>query len=105
MIVVIKGISGVDYKLYNENNQVVKTISLKGGCFLNAVSDDDYNELVKQYPSFAQAIDEDFIIVSNDKQINNQKNVDDTLQAVKDKQDKAKKNSKNKGVEISEGVL
>ncbi|ALW15615.1 hypothetical protein [Campylobacter jejuni] len=104
MIVVLKSVSGVDYKLYNENKQVIKTISLKGGCFMNNVDDDDYKELVKQYPSFNQAIEDGFIIISKNKNVNTQKVVDDTLQEVKNKQDKAKKNALNKGVEIVEGV-
>lgn len=104
MIVVLKSVSGVDYHLYNENKQVIKTISLKGGCFMNDVDDDDYKELVKQYPSFNQAIEDGFIIISKNKNVNTQKVVDDTLQEVKNKQDKAKKNSLNKGVEIVEGA-
>lgn len=104
MIVVLKSVSGVDYHLYNENKQVIKTISLKGGCFMNNVDDDDYKELVKQYPSFNQAIEDGFIIISKNKNINTQKVVDDTLQEVKNKQDKAKKNALNKGVEIVEGA-
>ncbi|MBX1020861.1 hypothetical protein I9086_00260 [Campylobacter jejuni] len=104
MIVVLKSVSGVDYKLYNENKQVIKTISLKGGCSMNNVDDDDYKELVKQYPSFNQAIEDGFIIISKNKNVNTQKVVDDTLQEVKNKQDKAKKNALNKGVEIVEGV-
>lgn len=104
MIVVLKSVSGVDYHLYNENKQVIKTISLKGGCFMNNVDDDDYKELVKQYPSFNQAIEDGFIIISKNKNVNTQKVVDDTLQEVKNKQDKAKKNALNKGVEIVEGV-
>ncbi|EFS7927395.1 hypothetical protein HW053_001477 [Campylobacter jejuni] len=104
MIVVLKSVSGVDYHLYNENKQVIKTISLKGGCFMNDVDDDDYKELVKQYPSFNQVIEDGFIIISKSKNVNTQKVVDDTLQEVKNKQDKAKKNALNKGVEIKEGA-
>ncbi|HEG5317651.1 TPA: hypothetical protein SEZ16_001703 [Campylobacter jejuni] len=104
MIVVLKSVSGVDYKLYNENKQVIKTISLKGGCFMNNVDDDDYKKLVKQYPSFNQAIEDGFIIISKNKNVNTQKVVDDTLQEVKNKQDKAKENALNKGVEIVEGA-
>lgn len=104
MIVVLKSVSGVDYHLYNGNKQVIKTISLKGGCFMNNVDDDDYKKLVKQYPSFNQAIEDGFIIISKNKNVNTQKVVDDTLQEVKNKQDKAKENALNKGVEIVEGA-
>lgn len=105
MIIVLKSMAGVDYPL-KKDNALIKTISLKGGCFLNEISDDDYKELTAQYPSFLQMIDEGFAVVSNtrDELKNNQKNVDDTLQNVVNKQDKAKGKAKNSGVDIIEGV-
>lgn len=103
MYIVLKSLAGVDYPLRNENGVVVKTISLKGGCYLNNVNNDDYKELVKQYPSFLQMIEEDFAVVSETPE-NAQKNVDDTLQKVKNKQDKAKNKASNAGVDVKEGV-
>lgn len=106
MIVVIKNIAGIDFNLRHETtNEIVKTISLKGGCFLNEIDDKDYKELIKQYPSFEKSVEEGFIVVSKSKDIKNQVNIDDTLQDIKNKQDKSKeKNLKSNNVEIKEGI-
>ncbi|WP_291952735.1 hypothetical protein [Campylobacter sp.] len=101
MIVVIKNLAGIDFPLRRQGG-VFKTISLKGGCFLNQVDKDDYKELINQYPSFSQMIDEGFVVVSDDNKYN-QRNVDDTLQNVKNKQEKTKNSNSNKTqVSISE---
>lgn len=103
MYIILKSLAGVDYPLRSENGAVVKTISLKGGCYLNNVNNDDYKELVKQYPSFLQMIEEDFAVVSETPE-NTQKNVDDTLQASLDKQSKdIENNQKINKVKITKG--
>ena len=102
MFIVLKSIAGIDYPLI-KSGVAYKTVSLKGGCYLNEVNQDDLNEIRKCHPSFEKAVDEGYIIISETKQ-GNQTNIDKALQDIKDKQDKSKKNAKAKGVEITEGA-
>ena len=67
MIVIIKNIAGCDYPIRDVCGNIEKTISLKGGCFMNEISKDDFDLLCKSYPSFKNAIDEGFIIVNDSK--------------------------------------
>lgn len=97
MIVIIKNVAGCDYPFYDSQGKRLKTISLKGGCFMNEIMQDDYNLLIKEYPSFKEAIDKGYIIVNDtkDKKLES-KAVDDTLQEGLDKQEKSLKDKKIK---------
>lgn len=96
MIIILKSVAGLDYSVGE------KTISLKGGCFMNEIKDDDFNLIVRRYPSFKKAIDEGFIIVNDVKNKGKVQNaVDETLQSALTKQEKAINNNERlNGVKI-----
>lgn len=99
MFVIIKDMAGCNYPLEN------KTITFKGGCFMNEISKDDFNAIVNKYSGFKQAIEDGFIVVSNDKdQKKESKAVDDSLQNIKNKQDvDINRNKKVNNVKLQEG--
>lgn len=105
MIIIIKNIAGCDYPIRDVFGNIEKTISLKGGCFMNEISKDDFDLLCKSYSSFKNAIDEGFIIVNDSKnKAKEQLAVDDTLQASLDKQSKdIENNQKINKVKITKG--
>lgn len=86
MVVCIKGFSGCDYVLDN------KTISLRGGCFLNEISKADFNEICQKYQSFQDTIDSGAIVVSEIQGTIKANDEADKVKAdIKAKQDKAQK--------------
>lgn len=90
MFILIKNINGVDYPLSNG-----KTLSLKGGCFMNEVEKAEFDLLKKEYPSFNKAVDEGFIVVSEAKsKVKENVAVDDTLQNTLNKQEAEQGNNK-----------
>ncbi|WP_299550150.1 hypothetical protein [uncultured Helicobacter sp.] len=99
MFVIIKEMAGCSYHLEN------KTITFKGGCFMNEISKDDFNAIINKYSGFKQAIEDGFIVVSNDKdQKKESKAVDDSLQNIKNKQDMdINRNKKANNVKLQEG--
>ena len=96
MIVILKSFSGCDYALKNG-----RVVSLKGGCYLNEVSSDDFNSLKSEYPNFAEAIDSGYIVAQSNKEIakkSNENNVADTAQKAQSDQEATQaKNAKATG--------
>ena len=82
MFVAIKSISGHNYELG------AKRIELKGGCYLNEISKDDFNALRDKYACIDEFIDKGFYIVSDSKNTSTEaKASDEALQSIKDNQD------------------
>ncbi len=102
MFVALKSFSGTDYVLRSG-----KIISLKGGCFLNEISKDDFESIKKEYPKFVEDCENGFIIVNDNAEVarkNTNKAVDDTLQETKNKQEKAQaKNASVTGAKVKKG--
>lgn len=105
MIVILKSFNGCDYDILTNSGK--KTISLKGGGFMNEVSNDDWKLLTSQYKQhFEELIDNGFILVNyvNDSKAKNKQNVavDNTLQDTKDKQEKKQKSiEKDNNIKIN----
>ena len=82
MFLAIKSISGHNYDLDD------KKISLKGGCFLNEISKDDFEALRAKYACIDEFIEKGFYVVSDNKNANIElKASDEALQSIKDNQD------------------
>ena len=82
MFLAIKSISGHNYDLDD------KKISLKGGCFLNEITADDFQALRAKYACIDEFIEKGFYIVSDSKNANTEvKASDEALQSIKDNQD------------------
>lgn len=82
MFVAIKSINSHAYELG------AKRIELRGGCYLNEITADDFNALRDKYPCIDEFIDKGFYIVSKSKNTSTEaKASDETLQSIKDNQD------------------
>lgn len=82
MFVAIKSINSHAYELDT------KRIELKGGCYLNEISKDDFQALRNKYACIDEFIEKGFYIVSDSKNANTEaKASDETLQSIKDNQD------------------
>ena len=82
MFVAIKSISGHNYELG------AKRIELKGGCYLNEISKDDFNALRDKYACIDEFIEKGFYVVSDSKNANTEaKASDEALQSIKDNQE------------------
>lgn len=82
MFVAIKSINSHAYELG------AKRIELRGGCYLNEITADDFNALRDKYPCIDEFIDKGFYIVSKSKNTSTEaKASEDTLQSIKDNQD------------------
>ena len=82
MFVAIKSINSHAYELDT------KRIELRGGCYLNEITADDFNALRDKYPCIDEFIDKGFYIVSKSKNTSTEaKASEDTLQSIKDNQD------------------
>lgn len=97
MIVILKSFNGTDYKV--QTSKGIKIISLKGGCFMNEISKDDWKLLTSQYKEhFEELIGNGFVVINDvkDSDAKSKENnaVDDTLQDTKDKQDNAHQDNK-----------
>ena len=99
MFIAIKSISGHDYTLAN------KTISLKGGCFLNEISKEDFQALRASYACIDEFIQKSFYVVSDTKNPNTEaKASDEVLQSIKDNQDSTiKANESRTRAKITKG--
>ena len=99
MFVAIKSISGHDYSLAN------KTISLKGGCYLNAITPEDFQALRASYACIDEFIQKGFYVVSDSKNPNAEaKASDDALQNIKDNQENTiKANESRTRVRVTKG--
>ena len=82
MFVAIKSINSHAYELG------AKRIELRGGCYLNEITADDFNALRDKYPCIDEFIDKGYYIVSKSKNTSTEaKASEDTLQSIKDNQD------------------
>ena len=82
MFVAIKSINSHAYELDT------KRIELKGGCYLNEISQSTFKELRDTYPCIDEFIDKGYYIVSDSKNTSTEaKASDETLQSIKDNQD------------------
>ena len=99
MFLAIKSISGHNYDLDD------KKISLKGGCFLNEISKDDFEALRDKYPCIDEFIEKGFYVVSDSKNANTElKASDEALQSIKDNQENTiKANESRTRAKITKG--
>lgn len=82
MFVAIKSINSHAYELG------AKRIELRGGCYLNEITADDFNALRDKYPCIDEFIDKGYYVVSKSKNTSTEaKASEDTLQSIKDNQD------------------
>lgn len=82
MFVAIKSINSHAYELNT------KRIELRGGCYLNEISQSTFKELRDKYPCIDEFIDKGYYIVSDSKNTSTEaKASDETLQNIKDNQD------------------
>ena len=86
MFVAIKSISGHNYELG------AKRIELKGGCYLNEISKDDFEALRAKYACIDEFIDKGYYIVSDtdDKKVSS-KATAEAIDHLKDEQDQTLK--------------
>ena len=82
MFLAIKSISGHAYEYNN------KRVVLKGGCYLNEISKDDFNALRDKYACIDEFIEKGYYIVSDtdDKKVSS-KATAETIDHMKNEQD------------------
>lgn len=82
MFLAIKSINGHAYELDT------KRIELRGGCYLNEISKDDFKALCDKYSCISEFIDKGYYIVSDtdDKKVSN-KATAETIDHMKNEQD------------------
>lgn len=99
MFLVIKSISGHNYDLDD------KKISLKGGCYLNEITADDFKALRDKYACIDEFIEKGFYEVSDSKNANIEaKASDEALQSIKDNQENTiKANESRTRAKITKG--
>ena len=99
MFLVIKSISGHNYDLDE------KKISLRGGCYLNEISKDDFQALREKYACIDEFIEKGFYEVSDSKNANIEaKASDEALQSIKDNQENTiKANESRTRAKITKG--
>lgn len=86
MFVAIKSINSHAYELDT------KRIELRGGCYLNEITADDFNALRDKYPCIDEFIDKGYYIVSDtdDKKVSH-KATAEAIDHLKDEQDQTLK--------------
>ena len=99
MFLVIKSISGHNYDLDD------KKISLKGGCYLNEITTEDFKALRDKYACIDEFIEKGFYEVSDSKNANIEaKASDEALQSIKDNQENTiKANESRTRAKITKG--
>ena len=99
MFLVIKSISGHNYDLDD------KKITLRGGCYLNEISKDDFQALRDKYACIDEFIEKGFYEVSDSKNANIEaKASDEALQSIKDNQENTiKANESRTRAKITKG--
>ena len=99
MFLAIKSISGHNYDLDD------KKICLKGGCYLNEITADDFKALRDKYACIDEFIDKGFYVISDSKNANTElKASDEALQSIKDNQDSTiKANESRTRAKITKG--
>ena len=99
MFLAIKSINGHDYELG------AKRIELRGGCYLNEISKDDFKLLCDKYSCIKEFIDKGYYIVSDtdDKKLSH-KATAETIDHMKSEQDeKLKANEARTRAKIVKG--
>ena len=99
MFIAIKSISGHNYDLDD------KKIALRGGCYLNEITADDFRALRDKYACIDEFIDKGFYVVSDSKNTSTEaKASDEVLQSIKDNQDSTiKANESRTRAKITKG--
>ena len=99
MFVAIKSINSHAYELDT------KRIELRGGCYLNEITADDFNALRDKYPCIDEFIDKGYYVVSKSKSTSTEaKASDEALQSIKDNQDSTiKANESRTRAKITKG--
>lgn len=99
MFLVIKSISGHNYDLDD------KKIALRGGCYLNEISKDDFQALRDKYSCIDEFIEKGFYEVSDSKNANTEARAsDEALQNIKDNQENTiKANESRTRAKITKG--
>ena len=99
MFIAIKSISGHNYELG------AKRIELRGGCYLNEITADDFQALRDKYACIDEFIEKGFYVVSDSKNANTEaKASDEVLQSIKDNQDSTiKANESRTRAKITKG--
>ena len=99
MFVAIKSISGHNYDLDD------KKIALRGGCYLNEISKEDFETLRAKYACIDEFIEKGFYVVSDSKNTSTEaKASDEALQSIKDNQDSTiKANESRTRAKITKG--
>ena len=99
MFLVIKSISGHNYDLDD------KKISLKGGCYLNEITAEDFKALRDKYACIDEFIEKGFYEVSKSKNTSTEdKASDEALQSIKDNQENTiKANESRTRAKITKG--
>ena len=99
MFLAIKSISGHNYDLDD------KKIALRGGCYLNEISQSTFKELRETYPCIDEFIEKGFYVVSDSKNTNTElKASDEALQSIKDNQENTiKANESRTRAKITKG--
>lgn len=83
MFVAIKSINSHAYEISGG-----RRLELRGGCYLNEITADDFNALRDKYPCIDEFIDKGYYVVSKSKNTSTEaKASEDTLQSIKDNQD------------------
>ena len=99
MFIAIKSISGHNYELG------AKRIELRGGCYLNEITADDFQALRDKYACIDEFIEKGFYVVSDSKNANTElKASDEALQSIKDNQENTiKANESRTRAKITKG--
>lgn len=92
MTLIVKNVAGMSFPKPDGS-----LIDLKGGCLLNTIKDEDYKYLCDNF-KLEEMIDKGFVTVGGKTETA----IDDTKQAIKDKQDSLIKENENRnGVKLS----
>ena len=99
MFVAIKSINGHNYELG------AKRIELRGGCYLNEITADDFQALRNKYACIDEFIEKGFYVVSDSKNANTEARAsDEALQSIKDNQENTiKANESRTRAKITKG--
>ena len=100
MFVAIKSINSHAYEISGG-----RRLELRGGCYLNEISQSTFKELRETYPCIDEFIEKGFYIVSDSKNANTElKASDEALQSIKDNQENTiKANESRTRAKITKG--
>ena len=100
MFVAIKSINSHAYEISGG-----RRLELRGGCYLNEISQSTFKELRETYPCIDEFIEKGFYVVSDSKNTSTEaKASEDTLQNIKDNQENTiKANESRTRAKITKG--